>query len=169
MSAAASNSVSMADAVSELLEEIGDINRRMSRMEAVDPLAEIVARVDALDARMTGLERRFRRPPAFPITVISNEPQKSAPFASCGPEVAPYEPHPVVEKVWDRLINERLKPVFGSIGEFRGAVAKHAGRLSETDATFDRMRAAFTKMSERIVALERRVATAGELNNGGPT
>jgi hypothetical protein len=165
--AAANSSVSIADAVSELLEEIGDINRRMSRMEAADPLADLVACVKAIDARMTGLERRFRRPPAFPITVISNEPPKSPtvfkPAEDPGGEM--------MEKVWQRLISaevgQQLKPVFGDMTNMRGMVAEFKPQIANHDLTFTKMRTAFRLMQDRIAAVEARVAAT--TNPGGPT
>jgi hypothetical protein len=47
-------------------------------------------------------------------------------------------------------------------------VARCHKRLDEDSATFDRMRAAFTKMSERIAAVEVRVAATNR-QLGGPS
>jgi hypothetical protein len=58
--------------------KLGEIAERLSALEPTpeadppDPVAMIVARLDAFDARLKRMEDRYRRPPAFPISVVSN-------------------------------------------------------------------------------------------------
>jgi hypothetical protein len=74
-----------------------DCSVRLQQLEAMaTDGADIVQRLDAFNIRLTALEKRQRRPPPFPITVISNETRK--------PE--PAEVRPLVEQAWRRQIAE---------------------------------------------------------------
>jgi hypothetical protein len=65
---------SVADAVGDLVERLVDATVRLAQLEqaqvAVADADDILARLAAFDARLTALEKRQRRPPPFPITVI---------------------------------------------------------------------------------------------------
>jgi hypothetical protein len=124
------------EALLDLSMRLGQIDERLQMFEqaladAGDPLAEVMARIDALDARLTTLERRQRRPPPFAVTLIYNETRKPEP-------VAPAEPHPLVEKIWQRLIDEqidqRLKPVFGNLHQQAAQFAMMRDRIAVVEA-----------------------------------
>ena len=84
MSATAVQFASTADHVLDLEEHLTDvveglveIDTRLAALEkslveaaGADPLATIIARLDAFDNRLARLERHLRRPPPFPITVV---------------------------------------------------------------------------------------------------
>ena len=65
---------------SDLVDHLVELRQRLDTLEAIavenaagaDPLAEILARLDAFENRLATLETRQRRPPPFPITVIEN-------------------------------------------------------------------------------------------------
>jgi hypothetical protein len=130
-----------ADEIFDLLERLVDANMRLQQLEQAQSVGDdLLERLTAFDGRLAALEKRQRRPPAFPISVIEN---------------VQYDPklHPFVVEMWQRRIDE-------SIARLRnGAVAQH-------DATFDRMRQAFANLSARIAAVEARVGDVEP--NGGP-
>jgi hypothetical protein len=87
---------SAVDAIGDLVERLVDANVRLSQLEAMAADGtDIVARLDAFDARLTALEKRQRRPPTFPITVH---------------ERVQYDPtlHPAVLKMWDDRIQQSV-------------------------------------------------------------
>jgi hypothetical protein len=156
-----------ADEIFDLLERLVDANMRLSQLEAMAADGvDLVARLDAFDVRLTALEKRQRRPPPFPVTLISNEARK--------PE--PAEPHPLVEKVWQRKLDEQFADHENRMKNrdrndvntlVQQDVARCHRRLDEDRDTFAKMRDAFAKMSARIAAVEAQAANAGE-PNGGP-
>ena len=93
MSAAVVQFASTADHVLDLEEHLTDLvdclvelGQRLDTLEAIavenagaggDPLAAILARLDAFENRLTKLERHLRRPPAFPVTLIENVADKT--------------------------------------------------------------------------------------------
>jgi hypothetical protein len=121
---------------------------RLSQLEAMAADgADLFARLDAFDARLTALEKRQRRPPPFAVTLISNETRK--------PE--PAETHPLVEKIWQRLIDEQverqLKPVFSSLHQ-------QAAEFAKNRETIAKMREAWTAMAMHIAKVEAQVKVA---------
>jgi hypothetical protein len=127
------------------------IAERLSRLETAlveaageNPLAEIVDRIDKLDARLTTLEIRQRRPPPFAVTLISNETRK--------PE--PVEPHPLVEKFWQRKIEQESERVVEQ-------------RLKSVFSTLHQQAAQFALMRDRLAAVEARTTTSVNETKGG--
>jgi hypothetical protein len=148
-----------ADEIFDLVERLVDCSVRLQQLEQSQSIGDdLLERLAAFDARLTTLEKRQRRPPNFPITVISNETRK--------PE--PTEVHPLVEQAWrrkiaeesERAVERRLKN--NEISTLHGRVAGH-------EQTFDKMRAAFKQMSARIAAVETQLRVGGNGEaNGGP-
>ena len=139
---------SPADAIGDLIERLVDATVRLSQLEAMAADgADLFARLDAFDARLTALEKRQRRPPPFAVTLISNETRK--------PE--PAETHPLVEKIWQRLIDEQverqLKPVFSSLHQ-------QAAEFAKNRETIAKMREAWTAMAMHIAKVEAQVKVA---------
>jgi hypothetical protein len=147
----------------ELIARVSDLNRRMQQLEAADgnPLialverihagiAELVssqddfaARLSAFDERLTAVEKRMRRPPSFPVSLIVND--KPDPVD-----------HPAVRSAWQRQIEDEVgRQLRPTVLDVQG----HSARLNGVDGTFDRMRAAFKAIEQRVAALEAAGAT----------
>jgi hypothetical protein len=64
------------EALLDLSMRLGQIDQRLQAFERAMADAadgdDILARLDAIDARLTAMEKRQRRPPPFPISVIEN-------------------------------------------------------------------------------------------------
>jgi hypothetical protein len=70
-----------ADEIFDLVEQYVDAAVRLSRLEQVQADGDaILARLAAQDARLAAMEKRQRRPPPFPITVIENHVIKDNPL-----------------------------------------------------------------------------------------
>jgi hypothetical protein len=154
MSAAAeSNVVSPAEAIFDLVEQLVHANVRLAQLEAMaTDGADIIARLDAFDARLTALEKRQRRPPPFPVTLISNETRKIQPDTDPA--------HPMVEKIWQRLINEASEQIVDQrLKAVSSTLHQQAAEFARNRETFERMRTAFKAMSARIEAVEAQTAT----------
>jgi hypothetical protein len=130
------------EALLDLSMRLGQVDHRLAQLEQSqaevadgDPIAEVNARLDALDARMTTLERRQRRPPPFPVNLIVNEPKNPDPVMTVMSEK---EPHPLVQKIWERWLNEQfeqsLKPLYGNLRLAGGEVARLRDRLVAVEA-----------------------------------
>ena len=139
---------SPADEIFDLLEHLVDANVRLQQLEQAQSIGDdLLERLVAFDARLTTLERRQRRPPPFAVTLITNETRK--------PE--PAETHPLVEKIWQRLIDEQverqLKRVFSSLHQ-------QAAEFAKNRETIAKMREAWTAMAMHIAKDEAQVKVA---------
>jgi hypothetical protein len=150
------------EALAEIVAKLSDLGRRMQNIEAVDGNRlfalmqrvgkgvdelsqrqddfaarqdDFAARLDAFGERLTVMERKYRRPPAFPITVIETKPSD----------------HPMIEDARQRAI-EQLR------GDLNTQRARHDGH----EATFNRMRQAFATLGDRLAVLEKRFGSTKE-------
>jgi hypothetical protein len=159
---------SVVDAIGDLVERLVDASVRLSQLEAMNADgADIVQRLDAFDARLTKLETRQRRPPPFPVSLITTEnPGHKAELDLLSRDLAT-ERHERTRA--DERLHNAQQGANGTMAAVHGAVAKVNLRLNEDSATFDRMRSAFKLMTARIEVLEARTAGTGDPPNGGPT
>ena len=138
----------------ELLDHLVEFHQRLDTLEALavenagdggDPLAAILARLDAFENRLAKLELRQRRPPPFPISVIEHIDSNA---------------HQRMDDLSRRLATEqyertrRDQDLHNAQQGFNGAMAAFMGRLDQAAAQFCRIR-------ERLVAVEARTADKG--------
>ncbi|HZZ25520.1 MAG TPA: hypothetical protein VFE60_24525 [Roseiarcus sp.] len=134
----------------ELVDHLVEFHQRLDTLEALaveaagaDPLATIIARLDAFGNRLAALELRQRRPPPFPITVIENidyKAQRRFDDLSTGLATERYERA------------RRDQDLHNSQQGFNGAMAAFNSRLNQCAAQFCRIR-------ERLTAVEARTAS----------
>jgi primosomal protein N'' len=157
MTASVVQFVTAADQVLETEERLGDlvehlreIGERLDTLEAMpveaagaDPLTEILARIEAVETRLTRLEKRQRRPPPFPITVIEShlDPEQERRYAGLSQDV--YN---------ERFERQKADSDLHHVQQgFNGSMASFNRRL-------DRCADQFCRMRERLTAIEARVA-----------
>jgi hypothetical protein len=123
----------------ELVDHLVEFHQRLDNLEAMavegagsDPLAAILARLDAFENRLARLELRQRRPPPFPITVIENIP-----------------PHDLSRELATERYERarRDQDLHNAQQGFNGSMAAFNQRLNQCAAQFCRMR-------ERVAAIE---------------
>jgi hypothetical protein len=108
---------------------------------------------------MATLEKRQRRPPPFPITVVESlnpaQERRHDDLIRREAQVDNLSRDLAIERHERTQADERLHSAqqgLNAIAAVHGAVAKHA-------ATFDKMRVAFREMLARIAAVEAKMAT----------
>jgi uncharacterized coiled-coil protein SlyX len=119
---------------------------------------DIVQRLAQLEARMTKVEQgRFR----FPVSLVVNKTPE-ADFAAHREEGARWD------DMRSRVIDhgEKLSDLENRLKRQDHERDGCHKRLDEDSATFDKMRTAFKAMTERLAAVEARVAAT--TNPGGP-
>jgi hypothetical protein len=152
---------SVVDAIGDLVERLVDASVRLSQLEAMaEGGNDIVRRIEQLEARMTKIEKgRFR----FPVSLIINKTSQPD-FAARAAEGERFV------EMRSRVIghDERLSDLETRMQRrdrndvntlTQQDVARCHKRLDEDSATFDKMRTAFKAMTERLAAVEARVAT----------
>jgi hypothetical protein len=148
---------SVVDAIGDLVERLVDASVRLSQLEAMaEDGADIFARLDAFDARLTALEKRQRRPPPFPITVVENlGPGRERDNLSRDLATERHE-----RTQADERLHDQQQGFNAGMGEFRQRVAAFNHRLDLEADQFSRMR-------NRLTAIETRIGGDGD-PNGGP-
>ena len=144
----------------DLVDVLVELGQRLDTLEAIavenagdggDPLATILARLDAFDNRLTRLERHLRRPPPFPITVIEN-----------------------VDDTVQRKVDEvsydlsRVSPpndTSANAGIMICTVCTQAA-MAAFNQRLDRCADQFGRMRERVAAIEARTATKERRHEG---
>jgi hypothetical protein len=136
----------------ELVDHLVEFHQRIDTLEAIavenagaggDPLAAILARLDAFETRLTTLETRQRRPPPFPISVIENidsKAQRQFDDLSSGLATERYERA------------RRDQDLHNAQQGFDGSMFAFNSRLNQCAAQFCRLR-------ERVAAIETRTAS----------
>ena len=146
---AADHALEIEERLVELVDHLVEFHQRLDVLEAMavenagaggDPLAEILARLDAFENRLTRLERHLRRPPPFPISVIENR--------IVGPDL------------FGRM-DDLSRSIATERHERTGKITAHAEALAAFNQRLDRCAAQFCRIRERVAAVEARTADKG--------
>jgi primosomal protein N'' len=132
----------LVDCLVEQGQRLAALEQTLVEAAGADPLAEILARLDAFENRLAKLELRQRRPPPFPITVVEN-----------------------VDSQTQRRLNELSGELAGEryqrTGDDRDLRQAHRDAVAAFNQRLDRCADQFCRMRERLAAVEARTADKG--------
>jgi hypothetical protein len=142
---AADHALEIEERLVELVDHLVEFHQRLDTLEAMaieaagaDPLAAILARLDAFENRLTTLETRQRRPPPFPITVVENVP---------------------VGSKAQRQLNALGRSMDELSRELTTERYERACGERDLNQRLDRCAAQFCRLRERVAAIEGRTAS----------
>jgi uncharacterized protein YceH (UPF0502 family) len=148
--------------LTELLDHLVELSQRLDTLEALavenagdggEPLATILARLDAFDSRLAKLELRQRRPPPFSITVVEGDDSRTWRRVNEVSSELAVERGERARR--DQDLHNAHQGFNGGMAAFRQDMAAFNARLNQCAAQFCRIR-------ERVAVVEARTADKGE-------